>query len=70
MTSHVYNKISELKAALTEAIKATPNKKFPFQMVYQAGLTENTYRITIEVVEQESFIDSYGTKWIRDKTSK
>jgi len=57
----------ELKQWLTEQIKATPIDQFPRQIKYHEGLEEPVYTVTIEVSEQDFFIDKKGTRWERVK---
>ncbi len=60
-------KISGLRNWLTREIKATPDSDFPRKAKYQESLEGSTYCVTIEVEEQNSFIDKKGNKWIREK---
>lgn len=60
-------KIMELKNWLTSQIKEIPLSKFPVSTTYNEGLAEPIYKITIEVEEQESYIDKKGVKWVRAK---
>lgn len=60
-------KIMELKNWLTEQVKATPLTDFPVATTFNEGLSEPIYKITVEVEEQESYIDKKGVKWVRAK---
>ncbi len=67
MGRETVSKIMELKQWVTEQIKATPIDQFPKKINYHEGLEEPVYTITIQVAEQDYFIDKKGTKWIRQK---
>jgi hypothetical protein len=60
-----FDKISKLKSRITELIRSVPNKEFPFVLTFNEMITHPRYRITIEVIEEDSFIDSEGRKWVK-----
>ena len=60
-------KLMELKNWLSAQIKETPLTDFPVKTSFNDGLAEPSYIITIDVVEQESYIDKKGVKWVRAK---
>lgn len=43
---------------------------FPQSFTYCEGLGEQTFRITIEKLEDDFFIDSRGRKWARVKNDE
>jgi hypothetical protein len=57
----------KLKLWITQQIKATPVDQLPKKIKYHEGLEEPVYTVTIDVAEQDFFIDKKGTKWLRDK---
>lgn len=64
------NKISELKGWLRDCVRLRPDDDFPLSEVFCEGNTAPAYRITIEVLEKDFFIDSKGQKWVRVKDEK
>ena len=67
MAIETVKKIMDLKSWVTEQIKATPVDQFPKKIKYHEGLEEPVYTVTIEVAEQDYFVDKKGTKWLRAK---
>lgn len=59
------SKISELKRALSIALKATPDNELPLTYIFDEGMEFSKYKITLELIEQDSFIDKKGRKWVR-----
>jgi len=62
-----FDKISELKARITELIKKSPAHELPKTLTFNEGMGMPIYKITIEADDADSFIDDMGRKWIRKK---
>ena len=62
-----FAKISELKARITELIRQNSINGFPQTLVFneRAGLPR--YKITIDAIQEDFFIDEKGTKWMKVK---
>lgn len=60
------NKMPALKRAVDQIIKTFPVSKFPQTLFYKEGFEHTKYRINIDIVEENSFIDANGRKWIRE----
>ena len=60
-------KSSELKSLIMHAIREYSSAHFPFIINFSQGMEHPEYKITIEEVEQEFFIDSKGTRWQKVK---
>jgi hypothetical protein len=60
-----FSRISDIKREITQLLKATPDDKFPETMTYQEDGNIDQYKITIELVDKDHFIDSKGRKWYR-----
>lgn len=59
-----FSRISDIKREITQLLKATPDE-FPETMTYQEDGNIDQYKITIELVDKDHFIDSKGRKWYR-----
>lgn len=57
------NKLSNLNRAIKDAIFDEENKTF----YLNEGMEKPTFKITIEPIEKEHFIDKNGTKWVKCK---
>lgn len=51
-------------------MKDTTSKTFPQEIIFNRGIEYPQYKITIEEVEEDFFVDSKGTKWMRVKNGK
>jgi hypothetical protein len=56
-------KISELKRSVGRLIHETPDRELPQILIYKEGLEFSKYKITIEVVQEDYFVDGKGQKW-------
>jgi len=61
------NRISELKKQITEVIRATPLNQLPKVFIFQENWPDPQYKITIEAVTSDIYIDENGQKWVKVK---
>lgn len=62
--------LSELRKVIIHIMKDTTSKTFPQEIIFNRGIEYPQYKITIEEVEEDFFVDSKGTKWMRVKNGK
>lgn len=55
--------IAELKKVMGKIINDTPEKDLPKEIIFNRGIEYCKYKITIETMEEDFFIDSKGHKW-------
>ena len=60
----------ELKKAIGLIIKDTESKDFPKEITLIRGIEYPKIKITVEEIEEDFFVDSKGTKWMRVKNGK
>lgn len=60
------SKISILKRRIKDIVEDAQLQS-PTILVYSEGFSMPNYKITIELVPQDSFVDSKGVRWIREK---
>ena len=60
-------KIAELKKRLGQIIKEIPDVNLPTILEFHEGMEFPKYRITIEALEEDFYIDAKGKKWKRVK---
>jgi len=58
-------KMSHLKKEIKKIIE-DEKTTYPQEIFYHEGFEHTKYKITIEVIAQDYFIDSKGVKWIRE----
>lgn len=63
-------KSSELKSLIMDAIREYPSTSFPLVINFSLGMESPEYKITIEQIEKEFFIDSKGVKWQKVKETE
>lgn len=63
-------KLSELKKTIGQIINEANSKEFPRELSYSRGIEYPKFKITIEEIEEDFFIDSKGVKWIKSKEEK
>jgi hypothetical protein len=61
----VFKTLPPLKTHLSQTILTTPDFNMPITFFYQNDYTSPKYKITVEVIEETSFLDSHGRKWVR-----
>ena len=60
-------KLLDLKKVIGELIQAESNKNFPKTIIFNRGIEFQKYKLTIEQIEDDYFIDSKGQKWAKVK---
>lgn len=61
------NQISELKRQITEAIREIPDHQLPKEFIFQNYWNSPQYKITVEVITSDIYIDATGQKWVKVK---
>ena len=56
-----------LKREIELAVGPTPKDKFPLHLTYNEGMECPTFKITIEELEIDTYIDATGQKWKKVK---
>jgi len=64
------NKLAELKRKIGHFLKEDAIEGFPQSITFCRGIEYPKYKITIEEIEEDFFIDSKGTKWIKSKNEE
>lgn len=59
--------IAELKRAIGKIINDTPEKELPKEITFNRGIEYSKYRITIQAIEEDFFVDSKGIRWKKMK---
>ena len=62
-----FNKISEIKRYLSETLCGDLDSKLPKSFCFVQEIGKPKYKITVELLEEDFFIDSKGRKWFREK---
>lgn len=57
------NTIAELKKAIGKIINESSDKDLPKEIIFNRGIEYSNYKITVEAIEEDFFIDSKGCKW-------
>lgn len=57
------NTIAELKKAIGKIINESSDKDLPKEIIFNRGIEYSNYKITVEAIEEDFFIDSKGFKW-------
>lgn len=60
-------KTIELKKVIAQLIKDEKSGKFPQVITFSRGLEYPKFKITIEEINEDFFIDSKGNKWVKAK---
>lgn len=64
------SKLSELKKSIGQIINDnSPNRDFPKVITFNRGIEFTKYKITIDEIEEDFFVDSKGTKWVKANKS-
>lgn len=58
-------KLLELKSSIAKLINNSSASDFPKTIIFSRGIDFPQFKITIEVVEEDFFIDQKGVKWVR-----
>lgn len=59
--------ISELKRKITESLRVTPRDQLPHEFMFQESWADGQYKITIEAIPSDIYIDEKGQKWEKIK---
>lgn len=59
--------IAELKRVIGKIISDTPDNELPKEITFNRGIDYSKYKITIEAIEEDFFVDSKGVKWKKMK---
>lgn len=59
------NKLSELKKTIGQLINDVNSRDFPKAITFNRGIEFPKYKITIEELEEDFFIDAKGNKWVK-----
>jgi hypothetical protein len=59
--------VADLKKAIGHIINNSDNTGFPQEITFNRGLEHDKFKITIDQLEEDFFIDSKGKKWIKVK---
>lgn len=62
-----FNKFGRLKVELTRDMRQNDMKNFPLEYIYEESFEKPSYKVTVDLVEKEFFIDSMGVKWVKEK---
>ena len=57
------SKMAELKSIIGNALIDSKNKQFPIEILYSRGIVHPKFKIIIEQIEEDFFIDANGIKW-------
>ncbi len=63
-------KLAELKKTLGSLLSEPKNHDFPKQITFNRGIEFAKYKITIEEIDEDFFIDSKGQRWAKVKSEK
>lgn len=60
-------KTIDLRKIVAQIINDDKNGKFPQVITFSRGIEFPKYKITIEEIDEDFFVDSKGVKWIKAK---
>jgi hypothetical protein len=60
-------KLLDLKRVIGQIVSEEGGIKFPQVIMFNRGIEYTQYRITIEEIDEDFFIDSKGEKWMKIK---
>lgn len=61
------SKLAELKRTLGQILNESSNGDFPKEITFSRGIEFPKYKITVEEIEEDFFVDKKGTRWVKDK---
>lgn len=61
------SKLAELKRSLGNIINNSSPSDFPKEIIFNRGIEFTKFKITIEEIEEDFFVDSKGIKWVKVK---
>lgn len=56
-------KLQDLKKEISHIMAESENTEFPLEIVYNRGVEHKQFKITIEEIEEDFFIDPKGRRW-------
>lgn len=70
----IIHTIGELKKTIGQIFKGKGDieRTIPDEIIFNRGIEYTKYKITIQIVEEDFFVDSKGNKWqkVKDTTKK
>lgn len=61
------NKLSDLKRMIGRIINDTNENDFPQVIHFNRGIEYRKFKVTIDEIDDDFFIDSKGSKWVKVK---
>lgn len=61
------NKLSDLKRTIGHIINDTNENDFPRVIYFNRGIEYRKFKVTIEEIDEDFFIDSKGSRWVKIK---
>jgi len=61
------SKTVELKRVIAQIINDDKSGKFPQVITFSRGIEFPKFKITIEEIDEDFFVDSKGVKWVKAK---
>lgn len=63
---YITDKISEIKSFVSESIREMAcDCQFPASMIFQESVEFPKYKVTVEVIQIDEYVDKNGNKWKR-----
>lgn len=60
-------KAIDLKSVISKLVKEDKSETFPQVITFTRGLEHPKFKITIEEIDEDFFVDSKGVKWVKAK---
>lgn len=60
------SKLAELKRTIAQVINDPNARDFPKVITFSRGIEFTKYKVTIEEIEEDFFVDSKGIRWVKD----
>ena len=61
------SKLSDLKRMIGHIINEVNDRDFPKVIHFNRGIEFPKYKVTIEEIDEDFFVDSKGSKWVKVK---
>lgn len=65
-----HKKISQLKKQLNQCVNGSQDQELPILFFFLQEIGKPKYKITVEIIQEDHFVDSRGGKWMRVKEEK
>lgn len=59
------SRVSELNRKIKDAVIREKDLDFPLEYIFSRGMEFSSYKITIEKLDPDFYIDAMGRKWVR-----